>query len=91
MCYLELIRGTERSTDNTGIKGLLSLIHWLDAVCNEGHLRQPDRAAGICRAVGLMEIFLTEEPWSSVSIGGKDTQIRCLSCLSQAQSQFPDR
>ena len=75
MCYSELIRRTERSTDNTDIKGLLSLTHCLDAVCNEEHLRQPDREQGYPGQRGFTEVFLTEEPWSSISIGGKDTQV----------------
>jgi hypothetical protein len=38
-----LLKLIPRAEPNTGIKGLLSLIHWLDAVSTEGHLRQPDR------------------------------------------------
>lgn len=85
MCSSELIRRTERSTDNTGMKGLLSLIHWLDAACNEGHLRQPDKAAGDTQGRGTIQRSSCRRALESVS-EAKTLKYPCLSCLSQVQS-----
>lgn len=71
-----LLRLIPRTEPNAGIKGLLSVIHWLDAVCTEGHLRQPDTSRVYLQG-SFVEVLMIQEPWRAVSIY-KDQEIQVL-------------